>query len=357
MKVSSGFKGSMAYFSDSKSRVSGSWSLGLAFLAAVLFIGLTVLSHARLPFMLSQLAFLPILWAAVLFEWRGGLSVALIISVIMGLEVQNGQVHAVDYWLTGSGLYLLFGVICSALFDLRKRRIQKVEYQALHLTEIYTRMLSGLAGTLEIRDRHTQGHSERVAKNAVVLGRSIGLQDRQLETLYWSGILHDLGKIAIPEAVLLKPERLSDAEYAEVKRHPVYGADLLNSVAPEFKEIALAVRYHHERWDGQGYPRGLCQAEIPLFSRIISVVDVFEALTSQRPYRQPLSPAEALSYLKSGSGTHFDPSLVRAFETCFERGSIRYLPESAFSPGESKTTTTHVKPTQLPVKIKEILHK
>ena len=341
----------MKSFASSRSSYV-SWPLSLAVLAAILFIAITLLNYSQIPSTLTQLAFLPILWAAVLLEWRGGLTMSLFISLIMGLNFQEGNVYVHPDWLPTSSLYILFGVICSALFDLRKRHLQTAKHHAVHLTDIYTKMLSGLAGTLEIRDRHTQGHSERVAKNALVLGQAIGLQETQLDTLYWSGLLHDLGKIAIPETILLKPGQLSDLEYTEIKRHPVYGAELLSSVSPEFKDIAIAVRHHHERWDGGGYPKGLHQADIPLLSRIISIIDVFEALTSQRPYRQPLSPSEALGHLKNGSGSHFDPNLVKAFETCFERGAIRYLPESAFSPRESrrsypKVTSSKVRPPQV----------
>jgi hypothetical protein len=302
-------------------RLESSWRLVMATLAGLLFIVLTLLYYPKIPSILSQLAFLPILWAAVLFEWRGGLPAAVMIALIMNADADTA------HRLPSFSLYVLFGVICSALADLRKRRIQKAESQVIHLHDMNTKILRGLASTLDIRDRHTQDHSERVAKNALALGRAIGLQESQLDTLYWSGLLHDLGKMAIPEAILLKPKQLNANEYAEVKRHPVYGADLLSSVAPEFREIAVAVRHHHERWDGMGYPKGLCQSEIPLLSRIISISDVFEALTSQRPYRQPLSAQKALEYLKQGSGTQFDPQLVARFEQCFERGVIRCSPE------------------------------
>ena len=347
----------MKRFADSRFHVLGSWPLALALIAAVLFMAITLFSYAKIPSTLAQLAFLPILWAAVLFEWRGGLTASMVIAFIMCFTFEEGYFRGHSYWLQMSSLYILFGVICSALFDIRKRRIHYAEDQALHLSEMYTKMLSGLAGTLEIRDRHTQGHSERVAKNALVLGRAIGLQEPQLDTLYWSGLLHDLGKIAIPETILLKPNKLNDLEFTEVKRHPSYGADLLSSVAPEFKDIAVAVRHHHERWDGQGYPKGLHHTDIPLLSRIISVSDVFEALTSQRPYRQPLSPSDALAYLREGSGSHFDPQLVTAFEKCFERGAIRYLTESAFSIHETRTTLeVKLEPTKEVSQEKELVN-
>jgi hypothetical protein len=332
----------MKLFADWEPRPS--WPLAIATFAAILFIALTLFYYSKIPSVLGQLAFLPILWAALVFEWRGGIPASLCIAFIMCFEIKQDQLQANEYWLPMACLYFLFGVICSGLSDLRKRHIQTAESKVLQVSEMYTRMLNGLASTLEIRDCHTQGHSERVAKNALILGRAIGLQEAQLNTLYWSGLLHDLGKIAIPEVILLKPGKLSDNEFAEVKQHPAYGADLLSSVTPEFREIALAVRHHHERWDGLGYPKGLYQTDIPLMSRIISISDVFEALTSHRPYRQPLLPNEAMAYLKEGSGTLFDPNLVNVFEKCFERGAIRYLPESASSIYESRISVIQTTP-------------
>ena len=326
----------MKRLSNSRLRVVASLPLVLAMVAAVLFVVVAVLAYQPAPSGVAQLAYLPILLAAVFFEFRGSLPVAATVALILSFTVKEGTVVASENWLQNGGLYLLFGIISGALLDMSKRRTYDAEHKAVHLTEVYTKMLRGLVGTLEIRDRHTQGHCERVAKNAKVLGRAIGLQNPQLDTLYWAGLLHDLGKIAIPESILLKEGKLNDLEYAEIKRHPSYGADLLSSIALEFRDIAVAVRHHHERWDGLGYPKGLGKEDIPLLSRIISISDVFEALTSQRPYRQPVSPREALAYLREGSGSHFDPALIQAFEQCFSRGAIHYLPGSAFRVREAK---------------------
>jgi HD-GYP domain-containing protein (c-di-GMP phosphodiesterase class II) len=165
------------------------------------------------------------------------------------------------------------------------------------------------------------------------MGRELGLAETQLETLHWGALLHDLGKISVPESILLKPGPLTEQEYAEIQRHPTYGADLLESVAPEFGDIARVVRYHHERWDGRGYPQALSGREIPLMSRIVAVVDVFEALTSRRPYRRPMPAPRALSYLQAESGSHFDPELVSLFEKLYDQGEIRVAQPVAESVG------------------------
>ena len=184
------------------------------------------------------------------------------------------------------------------------------------------RVLESLARTIEVRDNHTQGHSRRVAKNAVALGQVLGLSEEDLDVLHWAALLHDIGKIAVPEYILMKNGRLSEDEFAEIRRHPGYGADLLASVSPSFRPIADVVRAHHERWDGLGYPLGYRGDEIPKLSRIIAIVDVFEALTSVRPYRSPMPLGQALRYVVNGAGTQFDPSIVPVFESLVDAGQV-----------------------------------
>src|SRR5690606_13984378 len=129
------------------------------------------------------------------------------------------------------------------------------------------------------------GHCERVAQNAVSVGRVLGLPTNDLKALYWAGLLHDLGKIGVPEDILRKPGRLTGDEYTVMKRHARLGYEILMTVSSAFEELAEGVYTHHERFDGAGYPRGLKGEDIPIFGRILAVVDVFEAVTSERPYR------------------------------------------------------------------------
>ena len=287
------------------------------------FVAVSAQQAGWSPPVLAQLAYLPVLLAAALFGLRGALALAVVVTVIMTPYAAITQAL-----LLQSSLYLLFGVVVGSLFSATNIKLTQATVKADRLSLMYTKMLASLASTVEVRDRHTQGHCERVAYNSSVLGRALKLSDKDLDTLYWSALLHDLGKIAVPEYILLKEGPLTEPEYNEVKRHAQFGAQLLESVSSEFFEIADVVRSHHERWDGHGYPQRLRSSTIPYMSRIISVVDVFEALTSQRSYRQPMRPSEALAYIKQGSSRHFDPDILEAFLACYERGDIRCAPEA-----------------------------
>lgn len=230
-------------------------------------------------------------------------------------------------WMAQSGIYLAVGLVVSALFRSKRLAIPTASSRSQSAESSgelsrSDRVLASLANTVEIRDHHTQGHCERVARNSTVVGRALGISREESNVLYWAARLHDLGKIAVPEYILLKSGRLTEDEFREIRRHPAYGADLLSSVSRAFRPIADVVRAHHERWDGLGYPLGYKGDEIPRLARIIAIVDVFEALTSERPYRSPMPEKQALEYVKNGAGSQFDPELVTVFEVLYEQGEI-----------------------------------
>jgi HD-GYP domain-containing protein (c-di-GMP phosphodiesterase class II) len=151
---------------------------------------------------------------------------------------------------------------------------------------------------------------------------ALGLAQETLRAVYWAGLLHDLGKIAVPERILQKPGTLSADEMVTMRRHSDIGANLLMSVSADLRQIADGVRSHHERWDGSGYPGQVRGDAIPLVGRIVSVVDVFEALTCKRPYRQPQPVSEVLEFVRYRSGTWFDPELVPILEDLYWQGEI-----------------------------------
>lgn len=171
----------------------------------------------------------------------------------------------------------------------------------------------GLLELTRVHDNATFEHSSWLAETATKLGAEMGIQGVELERLRWAALLHDLGKIAVSKATLTKAGRLTEAELVEIRRHPTIGADLIAAVLPHDLAVSHAVRHHHERWDGCGYPAGLKGEEIPLASRIVSVVDVFEALISDRPYRAALTQEQAAVYIRDGAGTHFDPVIASMF--------------------------------------------
>lgn len=289
----------------------------------------------------AQLMFIPILLAAATWGAGAASGVGLVASLDFAfnpLPDLNGG------WVVQTGLF--FGAAVVGAYVLR--RTGKVDEAGQTKPTLASTSLSigresileSLARTVDVRDHHTQGHCRRVARNAAVLGRTVGLSTEELDILHWAAVLHDIGKIAVPEYILLKNGRLSEDEFAEIRRHPGYGADLLASVSPAFRPIADVVRAHHERWDGKGYPLGYRGCEIPRLARIIAIVDVFEALTSERPYRSPMAPQQALNYVRSGEGSQFDPELVPVFCSLVDQGLIEC--------GEARTHTNSDRQSLVP---------
>ncbi len=182
------------------------------------------------------------------------------------------------------------------------------------LRQAYDLTIEGWSRALELRDRETQGHTTRVAELTVRLAQALQMQAEDLEHVRRGALLHDIGKMGIPDSILLKPGALTPEEWEIMRQHPARAHDLLNPIA--FLRPALEIPYsHHEKWDGTGYPRGLQGDAIPLAARIFAAVDVWDALRSARPYREPWSAERTRAYILSQSGSHFDPQVVQAFLT------------------------------------------
>ena len=176
----------------------------------------------------------------------------------------------------------------------------------------YDVTLEGLSRALDLRDKETEGHSQRVTELAVRLAEAMGLPKKQLTYVRWGALLHDIGKMGIPDAILLKPARLTEDEWEIMRRHPVYAYELLSPIP--YLRLLLDIPYcHHEKWDGTGYPRGLKGENIPLTARIFAIADVWDALRSDRPYRPAWPAHKAREYIKEQSNKHFDPHVVDAF--------------------------------------------
>ena len=183
---------------------------------------------------------------------------------------------------------------------------------ATRVEHVYVETALALSRTVEAKDRYTSGHSQRVARHAVELGEALGLGTERLETLRLGGLLHDIGKVAVPDAVLTKPGALTDEEYEAMKRHPMAGDRILSAI-PGLRDIADIARSHHEKWDGTGYPMGVAGDSIPLEGRIVCIADAYDALTTKRSYKSAMEVELALQILEKDAGTHFDPQLVALF--------------------------------------------
>jgi HD-GYP domain-containing protein (c-di-GMP phosphodiesterase class II) len=180
------------------------------------------------------------------------------------------------------------------------------------MERVFMGALRALTTAIDAKDRYTHGHSERVALMARKLSLAAGFDTRTAERVYLSGLVHDLGKIGVPEAVLCKPGRLTDQEFDLIKLHPTIGARILSGI-PQMTDLIPGVLHHHERWDGRGYPSGLSKREIPCFGRLLALADTFDAMSSSRSYREALKHEEVLEEIKRNIGTQFDPELAEIF--------------------------------------------
>src|SRR6202795_2984933 len=188
-------------------------------------------------------------------------------------------------------------------------RVKQVEAQ---VSALRSSVICAFNQLLDLKDLNTGVHSTRLAEWGMRVGQELGLEEAALKNLEIAALLHDIGKVGIPDAILKKPGRLEPEEYALMKKHPEYGWAVLRML-PGFERAALDILHHHESFDGTGYPAGLKETEIPIVSRIVSVIDAFDAMVSSRPYRKGLPFEEAVRRLILASGTQFDPVVVQCF--------------------------------------------
>lgn len=196
--------------------------------------------------------------------------------------------------------------------EYREHLEQKVEEQTEELRETFLGAVKALAEALDAKDSYTNGHSRRMTEVVVMMAREMGLDNRVVEQVRLAGLVHDIGKIGVSEEILLKPGKLSNEEFAAIREHPVAGEKILKSVVRD-QDVLSMVRHHHERFAGGGYPEGLAGADIPMGARLLSVADAYDAMTSNRPYRDALTPEKARSQLLANRGSQFDPDAVDVF--------------------------------------------
>jgi HD-GYP domain-containing protein (c-di-GMP phosphodiesterase class II) len=244
----------------------------------------------------------------------------------------------------------LYGTLCAASHeaknDLGYRELQflqvfarlvsdVLEREQLQHADAEARIKAASTGTLiaavEARDHYTGEHSAAVVSHAIAVARKLGLSDAEVADVEQVALLHDIGKIAIPDAILHKPGKLDDAEWKTMRTHPSAGAELVAG-APGLTHLAPAIRAEHERWDGHGYPDGLAGEQIPMASRITFVCDAYDAMTSDRPYRRAMTESEARSEIDAGSGSQFCPTVTAAFFSVLDGSS----PPPAASNGDPR---------------------
>ncbi len=259
--------------------------------------------------LIQKFYFFPLLLAAAWFGIRGAVIATTAVTVVaVWLTLASPGVPTVQIERFGEvGVFWLVGALAANFFEEQKK----------HLGDLETaneNTLFVLAYALDVREENTGSHSRRVADYSVRLAREMGIDDPDvLDVIRKGALLHDLGKIGIPDAILLKPGPLTAEEWQLMRRHTEVGFEMLSEVA-FLQEPAEIVLYHHEWFDGKGYPRGLKGNEIPVGARLFAVIDVFDAVTTARPYRTPESHAGASAILRQKAGTHLDPVVVKCFE-------------------------------------------
>ncbi|MCX6057855.1 MAG: response regulator [Chloroflexi bacterium] len=194
-----------------------------------------------------------------------------------------------------------------------------IEIAHEQLLAAYDATITGWSKALDLRDKETEGHSQRVANLSGKLAEMIGIGAEEMLFIRRGSLLHDIGKLGVPDSILLKPDKLTEEEWVIMRKHPQYAYDMFYPI--EYLRPSLDIPYcHHEKWDGSGYPRGLKADEIPLSARIFAIVDVWDALSSDRPYRPAWEKSKVLEYIREQSGKHFDPQVVELFNNLIVEG-------------------------------------
>jgi hypothetical protein len=243
---------------------------------------------------------------------------------VVAIDVVPQELHgqfATERWQVITATSAVVALIFFALVALAAGASRELERRRQEAQSTFVQTLTTLAETIDLRDPYTAGHSRRVAAYSRLLALDMGLSDEVTDTIEHAALLHDIGKVGVPDAVLFKNGALDDEERLLIRAHPVIGAGLLADV-PTMCDIYPCILHHHERWDGRGYPDGLSGENIPLGARIIAVADSFDAMTTDRPYRRGLGAEAAIAELVRHEGTQFDKRCVVAFTQLVQRGEI-----------------------------------
>jgi hypothetical protein len=274
------------------------------------------------PNPLNHLGYLPILIAAYIYGWRGALAVSLGVAVILGPMAAwmalPGGVEQLDAWLIRAVMFGAVATITGTLFDHTRQATLGWRTAAIEIAQRERDGMVALARGAEAKDTDTGDHIGRVQLLSEELARAAGLNADEAANIGWSAMLHDVGKLHVPDRILRKPGPLTADEWKIMREHPIFGERILRE-GTGFEMARRIARWHHENIDGSGYPDGLKGSRIPLEARIVRVTDAFDAITNARPYQAALSVEWALTELGRCAGTQFDPELVRVFEELLDR--------------------------------------
>ncbi len=286
--------------------------------AGMLLAGATLLGAAAATYLAGgtqsafpHLFYIPVLIGSFFFGPLGGVVVGVVAGIVCGpampLDTERDIPQPVSGWLVRLLFFSGVGLCAGTLNRSLHRRIAE-------LHQLNEEVVRAFVRALDAKDHYTSRHSEKVAEYAEGIARQMNLPREVQERLRWAALLHDVGKLGVPTHILNKPGKLDPHEWEIIKRHPVESERIFAGVA-QFRPLLKAIRHHHERVDGRGYPDGLTGEELCLEARILAVADAFDAMTSQRAYRAPMSEEEALAQLKAGAGAQFDPEIVAAMVT------------------------------------------
>jgi PAS domain S-box-containing protein len=265
---------------------------------------------------------------------RSGIYIPMIVN---GSTIGLVQVHSLKPGRFQQTDMAMLGLIANtAAIAIKNAQLsQNLERTSMDLIQTYEATIDGWTRALELRDFTTERHTHRVVSLTIELCKKLGLDSREIIKVRRGAQLHDIGKMGIPDQILLKPGPLDESEWRIMRRHPVYAYELLRPI-PHFGEVIEIPYCHHEKWDGSGYPRRLKGQEIPLSARIFSIVDVWDALSSNRPYRAAWPPNQVIDYISYQSNKHFEPDVTRAFLDLVHGGGIK-TPPNSYQPPASNT--------------------
>lgn len=233
--------------------------------------------------------------------------ISVLISTVAFMDDELSHETILIMTLTVSLLFISLILILSYGLIVRNTKYtMEVQEARDNIKKLSVEVMEALAHTIDAKDKYTNGHSVRVAKYSRLIAEKLGLSPEEQEDIYYMGLLHDIGKIGVPNEIINKPSRLTDAEYDIIKNHPVLGYEILSEIKSR-PDLAVGAHWHHERYDGRGYPDKIAGEDIPFLARIIAVADSYDAMTSNRSYRQYLPQEKVISEIENGIGTQFDP--------------------------------------------------